>query len=123
MKAIAGIDTRARIHFPISNLLLLIPLKCGPGGSIDIPFSLNGIERRAIAGSSRIPLRIVLCAGETIRLRRRLASLTVRAGMAWITEGGRDIVLLAGDDKVDIGGARDCPVISAVGPEALLSEI
>ena len=87
--------------------------------SIDIPVSLNGIERRAIASFSQTPLRIVLCAGETIRLLRRRAAITVLAGKTWITQGGRDIVLSAGD-KIDIGGARDCPVISALGAEALL---
>ncbi len=87
--------------------------------SVDISVSLSGIERRATVVTSTTPLRIVLCAGETIRLPRRAAEVTVLAGKAWVTEGGRDIVLSAGGSS-RIGSARDCPLISAVGTEALL---
>lgn len=90
--------------------------------SLDIAVSLNGIERRAAVVSSRTPLRIVLCAGETIRLPRRPAEITVVSGKAWITEGGRDTLLSAGG-CLRIGMAADSPIISAVGTEALLLEL
>jgi hypothetical protein len=90
--------------------------------SLDISLSLNGIERRAVVGSSTTPLRIVLCAGETIRLPRRAARITVLSGTAWVTEGGRDLVLASGG-SVEIGAAADSPIISAVGTEALLLEL
>ncbi len=87
--------------------------------SLDISLSLNGIERRARVIPSETPLRIVLCEGETMRLPRRPSEITVLAGKAWISEGGRDLLLVAGG-CVRVGTAADCPLISAVGKEALL---
>lgn len=89
--------------------------------ALDVPLLLNRIERRAAIGIGSAPLRFVLCAGEVLRLPRCPVIIRVLSGTAWITHAGRDIVLESGG-ALALEGAGDCPLISAVGKDALLFE-
>ena len=94
--------------------------------SLDISLSLNGTQRLALRGASvgaaRTPLRIVLCCGETLALPRKGADVKVLSGRAWITEGGKDLVLDAGA-STRVGRSSDSPLISSLGVEPVLVEV
>ncbi len=88
--------------------------------SIDIPVLLNGFRRRSFVESEPVPLRIVLCQGEALRVPRSLSTVRVLSGKAWISMNGRDFVLCAGE-QFAVGRSRS--VISAVGSQALLFQL
>jgi hypothetical protein len=77
---------------------------------------------RARAATAPSALRIVLLAGETLRIPGTQTSIRALSGTAWITREGKDILLSSGEQK-DLPAARDCTVISAIGTEALLFEV
>ena len=81
----------------------------------------QGVER---AGATTTPsaLRLVLLPGETLRIPRAHARIAALTGTAWITRGGKDILLTAGE-RCELPAARDSTVISAIGSEALLFEV
>jgi hypothetical protein len=91
--------------------------------SLDVPVLLNGIDRQTRADSSARTLRIVLCPGEVLRLPRgRRLQIHVLSGVAWLTHAGADAVLRAGS-AFPVPRALDCPVIGALGADALLFEV
>jgi hypothetical protein len=81
----------------------------------------QGVER-AVSATTPSVLRLVLLPGETLRIPRTYASITALSGTAWITRGGKDILLTSGE-RCELRAARDCTVISAIGSEALLFEV
>jgi hypothetical protein len=89
--------------------------------TIDIGLLLNGMDRRA-ADAADSPLRVVLVQGEALRLPASRARVSVLAGTAWITQGGRDRILPAGEGMTAASGA-DCLVASALGTQPLLLEV
>lgn len=95
--------------------------------TIDIGLLLNGMDRRAAGSadasdSARAPLRVVLVQGETLRLPSFDATVRVLTGTAWITHGGKDRVLPAGQ-AMTAAAAADCAVVSALGTVPLLLEV
>jgi hypothetical protein len=90
--------------------------------TIDLSLLLTGSERNALIGTGPTPLRVVLLAGEVLRMPRARASLRVISGTAWITRGGSDIVLSQGEAKT-FGASRESAVISALGALPLLVEV
>lgn len=59
---------------------------------------------------------------ETYRVPRSCRAVRVRAGMAWLTHAGRDIVLGEGE-SADLDGKRDIAVVSSVSELPLVLEM
>ena len=90
--------------------------------TLDLTFLLERAERTAARGQTAAPLRILLVAGEAVTLPPRSASVRVLAGTAWLTCGGSDVILAAGQSaRLDAG--KRCSVVSSVGAEAVLVEV
>jgi len=92
--------------------------------TIDIGLLLEGMDRRP-AGSidtADAPLRVVLVQGEALRLPASRTSVRVLSGTAWVTQAGKDNVLVAGQAMTAAAGA-DCAVVSALGTLPLLLEV
>jgi hypothetical protein len=90
--------------------------------TIDLSLVLAGRERRPFTGAAPAPLRFVLLAGEALRVPRACASVSVLSGSAWITLGGRDIVLSPGEART-FDAAREKVIVSALGAVPLLVEV
>jgi hypothetical protein len=90
--------------------------------TIDLSLVLSGSKRGPLMGATPAPLRFVLLAGEVLRVPRACASVSVLSGSAWITRGGRDIVLSPGEARV-FDAAREPVIISALGAVPLLVEV
>ncbi|HEY9593991.1 MAG TPA: hypothetical protein VHE79_05915 [Spirochaetia bacterium] len=86
--------------------------------SIDIPIPAIG----GTLAEKQAPLRIVLYGGETLRVPRRVAHARVIQGSAWLTTGGKDIVLGPGEG-MDLCRSRGGIVMSAVGGDPLLVQL
>lgn len=67
-------------------------------------------------------LRLVLCAGELHRMRPPHAHVRVVFGTAYVSHGGRDLILAAGDCATVDSGA-DAALVSALGKQPLIVEL
>ena len=90
--------------------------------TIDLSLVLTSRQRRPLAGADPAPLRLVLLAGEAFRVPRARSSVSVLTGAAWITVGGRDIVLSPGEART-FDAAGEPVVVSALGAVPLLVEV
>jgi hypothetical protein len=88
----------------------------------DVAVMIRGIRGGGAPSASRQILRLALFEGEVIRLPKSYTRMYVLAGTAWITAGGRDIVLGSGDDG-ELPASRDPVVVSGVGCEGLVFEV
>jgi len=96
--------------------------------TVDLGLLLNGMDRARAAGlrdssdSAEAPLRVVLVQGEALRLPSSRGRVSVLTGTAWITQGGQDRILVAGQAMTAAAGG-DCVVVSALGTLPLLLEV
>jgi len=68
-------------------------------------------------------LKLALLRGETLRAPMTSRSLSVVSGVAWVTDGGVDLLLREGE-RVSLARRRSDPaVISAVGEQGLFFEL
>jgi hypothetical protein len=95
--------------------------------SIDTSALIRGVVRGARSADN--PLRIVLLPGETLRIPSPRANVHVLSGTAWLTSGGKDIILCGGqclscgEQCQDSAVATEPPVISGLGSQAVLFEV
>ena len=67
-------------------------------------------------------LRLVLCAGELHRMRPPHTHVRVVFGTAYVSQGGRDIIVAAGE-CMTIDDAADAALISGLGKQPLIVEL
>ena len=91
--------------------------------TLDLSLLLNGVDR-PVRGTAnpQSPLRMVLVAGEALRLPLSSMTVGVLSGTAWVTQAGTDILLQAGA-RLDLSSAADSAVVSAVGTVPMLFEV
>ena len=86
----------------------------------ELALVMNGLGRTAPSKAS--VLRVVLLSGDALRIPRVSSHLRVLTGTAWVSQGGEDRVLEAGQCyKVPGGGDR--PIVSGLRGEPLLVEV
>ena len=88
----------------------------------DTDMVLNEALQACPVGAASASLRLALYPGEVLRIPRSVRHARVLAGTAWITLGGRDVVLGRGE-SADLWITRDAALVSGVGVEALLFEL
>jgi hypothetical protein len=74
------------------------------------------------SGPTPAALRILLLPGEVLALPRSSSRIRVLSGAAWVSKGGRDLLLATGE-RMDTARGRDRPVVSGLGTEVLLFEL
>lgn len=74
------------------------------------------------SGPTQVLLRLTLYSGEVYKAPRGCTAVKVRTGMAWVTQGGADIILEAGR-RADLPSGRDFAVVSALGGRPLVVEL
>ncbi len=89
--------------------------------TIDVGLLLNGVER-GVTRASGSPLRVVLVAGEALKLPRGTAALRVLSGTAWVSQAGLDMFLEA-EQSFRPAADPDAAVVSPLGPVPLLVEM
>ncbi len=67
-------------------------------------------------------LRLVLCAGELHRMRPPHTHLRVVFGTAYVSQGGRDIIVAAGDCAT-LDASADVALVSGLGKQPLIVEL
>jgi len=71
---------------------------------------------------TQVLLRLTLYSGEVYKAPRGCTVVRVRTGMAWVTQGGADIILEAGRGA-DLPPGRDFALVSALGGRPLVVEL
>ena len=71
---------------------------------------------------SPVLLRLTLYSGEVYKAPRGCTAVRVRTGMAWVTQGGADIILEAGRGA-DLPPSRDLALVSTLGGRPLVVEL
>jgi len=86
----------------------------------ELALVMNGLGRTA---PGKVPvLRVVLLSGDALRIPRLSSHLRVLTGTAWVSQGGKDRIIEAGQCyKVPAG--RDRPIVSGLRGEPLLVEM
>ncbi len=74
------------------------------------------------ASNTRLPMRVMLLAGEVQRVESNYRGLRVRSGRAWVTVNGRDIVLKRGEE-IALEMRHEAAVVSALGHAPLVVEL
>ena len=74
------------------------------------------------ADESDVARRLLLYPWETYRVPRSCHAVRVRAGRAWLTHDGRDIVLRDGE-SASLEGKRDVGVVSSLSRTPLVLEV
>lgn len=71
--------------------------------------------------STHQPARMIHYLGRyrLLRLPRRKQTVEVLDGSAWVTMGGKDIILSAGD-RLDLNAGRDFVLVSSVNKQLLI---
>ena len=90
--------------------------------TVDLSLFLPRDGRLPAAAAQSAPLRLVLLAGEVVRVPRGRRAIRSLAGTAWVTAGGSDIILCAGQEHA-LQGVPDHAVVSGVGTQPLLLEV
>ncbi len=72
--------------------------------------------------NTEMPMRMMLLKGEVQRVKSSYRGLRVRAGQAWVTMNGRDLVLKRGEEMV-LDRAQDAAVVSSLGHAPLVIEL
>ncbi len=72
--------------------------------------------------NTSIQMRLMLLKGEVQRVESNYRGLRIRAGQAWVTLRGHDLVLKRGDE-IALEGPRDAAVVSPLGHEPLIIEL
>ena len=92
--------------FPLSRLLTLV-----------------GSYSKKVKGNSQVtPRRFTLGNGEVFRIHHAYQELQVLSGIAWLTIGGRDLILHSGE-KVEFESKKDVAIISPLGNMRLIVEV
>jgi hypothetical protein len=71
---------------------------------------------------TQVLLRLTLYSGEVYRAPRGCIAVRVRTGMAWVTQGGADIIVDAGRGA-DLPPSSDFALVSAIGGRPLVVEL
>jgi len=74
------------------------------------------------SGCPQVLLRLTLYSGEVYKAPRGCMAVRVRTGMAWVTQGGADIILEAGRGA-DLPAGKDFALVSALGRRPLVVEV
>ena len=72
--------------------------------------------------NSVMPCQLTLEKGEVFRIPQAYRQFKVLSGVAWLTVGGKDIILQSGE-KVSLESKKDVAVISALGKTPLVLEV
>jgi len=71
---------------------------------------------------TQVLLRLTLYGGEVYKAPRACTAVRVRTGVAWVTHGGADIILPAGN-YADLSPDKDHALVSALGGRPLVVEL
>ena len=74
------------------------------------------------APNTKMQMRVMLLKGEVQRVKSNYRGLRVRAGQAWVTLNGRDLVLKRGEE-VALDKGQDAAVVSSLGHAPLVIEL
>lgn len=88
--------------------------------SAELALVLNGLDRSAPRKAG--VLRVVLLSGDALRIPQSMSHLRVLTGTAWVSQGGKDIILESGQ-CYRVYRTGDCPVVSGLKGEPLLVEV
>ncbi len=86
----------------------------------ELALVMNGLGRTAPGKAS--VLRVVLLSGDALRIPRPSSHLRVLTGTAWVSQGGKDRILEAGQ-CYKVRSMADCAIVSGLKGEPVVVEI
>lgn len=91
--------------------------------SLSTILTLVSSYAKKIKGDSQImPRRFTLGNGEVFRIPHAYQEFQVLSGIAWLTIGGRDLILHSGE-KIELELKKDVAIISPLGNMRLMVEV
>ncbi len=89
--------------------------------SADIALSFDEMLKGSCRDCPAV-LRFALRRGEALRLPPGQRNICVLAGTAWVSRGGKDLVIPRGQ-RMELGRVRDAAVVSAIGGDGVCFEV